>query len=97
MANAKFKSVDENINSFSKDLQEILQKIRIPIKKAVSEADEKISYQMLAYKEHGMLIWYAAWKKQVGVYPKARGIEVAFKKKLTEYEKPKGTIKLSFG
>ncbi len=93
MSNAQFKSVDEYINSFPKDLQKILQEIRETIKKAVPEAEEKISYQMPAFKLHGMLIWYAAWKKHIGIYPKTPGIEVAFEKELSEYEKSKGTIK----
>lgn len=93
MANSKFKSVDEYINSFPKDLQEILQKIREAVKKAVPEAEEKISYQMPAFKLNGMLIWYAAWKKHIGLYPKTDGIDVAFENELSEYEKSKGTIK----
>lgn len=93
MANTNFQSIEEYISTFPDDVQKILQNIRKTIQEAVPGAEEKISYQMPAFKYHGMLVWYAAWKKHIGLYPKTPGIEVAFEKELSEYEKSKGTIK----
>lgn len=93
MATTDYKTVDEYINTFPKEVQEILQKIRQSILKAVPEATEGISYQMPAVRLNGILIWYAAWKKHIGLYPRTSGIEAAFANELSEYEGSKGTTK----
>lgn len=63
------KTVDAYIHSFPKELQDKLNKIRKAIKKTAPDAEEKISYQMPGYSFHGMLIYFAAWKKHIGMYP----------------------------
>jgi uncharacterized protein YdhG (YjbR/CyaY superfamily) len=93
MTTTDFKTIDEYIASFPEEVQAILQKIRQTIQDAVPEATEKISYQMPAFRLNGMVIWYAAWKNHLGIYPKTKGIEEAFQKELAGYEQSKGTIK----
>ncbi|MEX0904419.1 MAG: DUF1801 domain-containing protein [Balneolaceae bacterium] len=99
MANTDFKTVDEYIGIFPEDVQKILQEIRQTIQEtiqeAVPDAEEVISYQMPAFRLNGMLVWYAAWKKHIGLYPKTAGVEAAFQSELAGYEKSKGTIKFS--
>jgi len=46
---------------------------------------------MPAFKLSGMLVWYAAYKKHIGFYPRPSGIE-AFKDELTAYKTSKGAI-----
>ena len=46
---------------------------------------------MPAYKYHGMLVYFAAWKTHIGFYPAGR-LE-AFEKELSAYERAKGTIR----
>ncbi|MEX1267842.1 MAG: DUF1801 domain-containing protein [Balneolaceae bacterium] len=93
MANTDFKTVDEYIGRFPEDVQKILQEIRQTIQEAVPDAEEVISYQMPAFRLNGMLVWYAAWKKHIGLYPKTAGVEASFQSELAGYEKSKGTIK----
>lgn len=93
MAKTDFKTVDEYIATFPEDVQEILENIRMAIRKVVPDAEEVISYKMPAFKYHGMLMWYAAWKKHIGLYPRTEAMETTFKKELAEYEGSKGTIK----
>ncbi|MEX0610022.1 MAG: DUF1801 domain-containing protein [Balneolaceae bacterium] len=93
MAKIKFKTVEDYIESFPKDVQEILQQIRQSIQKAVPEAEEVISYQMPGLKLNGMLIWYAAWKKHIGINPRTPGLNQKFENELSKYEGSKGTIK----
>jgi len=52
-----------------------------------------ISYQMPAFRLNGMLVWYAGWKKHIGLYPRTPGIEARFKKELSGYGGSTGTIK----
>ena len=55
------------------------------------EATEVISYQMPAFEQNGTLVWFGAFKKHIGFYPKASGIE-AFQKELSPYKLSKGSI-----
>lgn len=50
MAKTDFKTIDEYISTFPKDVQEILEKIRQAIQKAVPDAKEVISYQMPTFR-----------------------------------------------
>lgn len=93
MAKKDYKTVDEYIATFPEDVQEILGKIRQTIQEVVPDAEEVVSYQMPAFKLNGMLVWYAAWKKHIGLYPRTAAMETTFKKELAEYEGSKGTIK----
>jgi len=88
----EYKTIDEYINMFPKDVQAILQKMRQTIKGAAPGAAEAISYQMPTFKLNGKnLVHFAAWKNHVGFYPIPSGIE-AFKKELEPYEKSKGSV-----
>ena len=84
-------NVDEFIASHPKDVQLILTKIRATIKKAAPEAEEVISYRMPAYKFHGMLLYFSAFKNHIGFYPMASGI-ANFKKELSVYKGARGSV-----
>lgn len=86
-----FKSVDEYISTFPPNIQTLLQQIRQAIQEAAPQATETISYQMPAFKQNGVLVWFAAFKNHIGFYPTAVGIE-EFKKKLAPYKTSKGTV-----
>jgi len=62
------KDIDSYIAQFPSDVQAILQNVRTTISKAAPEAKETISYQMPAFKQHGILVYFAAWKKHIGLY-----------------------------
>jgi uncharacterized protein YdhG (YjbR/CyaY superfamily) len=56
-------TIDEYSAAFPSEIQSILRKIRMTIKKAAPQAKEKISYQMPAFAHDGDLIYFAAFKK----------------------------------
>lgn len=87
----KFKSIEEYIVTFPKNIQIILEEIRHAVKEVAPEAEETISYQMPAFKLRGSLVWFAAFKNHIGFYPKVSAIE-AFKEKLSSYQTSKGTV-----
>ena len=69
----------------------ILEKMRKTIKEAVPEATELISYQMPAFKFHGMLAWYAPFKNHYSLFvPK---VLADFKDELKQYQLSKGGIR----
>ena len=83
--------IDKYIASCPPDVQKFLHQLRETIRRAVPEAEEIISYQMPAFKFHGILVYYAGYKKHIGFYPSASGIE-AFKEELTGYKSAKGSV-----
>lgn len=85
------KTIDEYIAGFSKDTQEILEKIRATIREAAPDAEEAISYQMPTFKLRGNLVHFAAFKKHIGFYPAPSGIE-KFKPALAGYQSSKGAV-----
>ncbi len=87
-----FKTTDEYIASFPQKVQTTLQQIRQAIKDSAPHAQEVISYSMPAFKQKGILVWFAAFKNHIGFFPKVSTME-AFKEKLSGYQTSKGTIR----
>lgn len=86
-----FKSIDEYIEQFPLEIQEILNTLRKVIKESAPDAEEKISYQMPTFVLHRNLVHFAAYKNHIGFYPTSSGI-AAFKYELSEYKGAKGSV-----
>jgi uncharacterized protein YdhG (YjbR/CyaY superfamily) len=84
-------TIDEYIETFPVEIQSILEKLRRTIRKAAPEAAEVISYQMPAFKQNGVLVYFAAHQNHIGFYPTSSGI-AAFKKELSAYKGSKGAV-----
>ena len=78
-------NIDEYIERFPENVQAILQKLRATIRRAAPGAEEVISYQMPAFKYHGMLVYFAGYKNHIGFYPTSSPMKV-FKKELAGYK-----------
>ena len=65
--------------------------MRQAIKKAAPGAEELISYQMPAYKYHGVLVYFAGYKNHIGFYATPTGY-AAFKKELAVCKEGKGSV-----
>jgi uncharacterized protein YdhG (YjbR/CyaY superfamily) len=87
-----FKTIDEYISTFPKNIQSILQELRQVIKESAPNAEEAIRYQIPTFRLNGNLIHFAAFKKHIGFYPTSSGTE-SFKNELSNYETSKGTIR----
>ena len=85
-------SVNEYIAKADPHAKKALGDIRKTIKVAAPKAEEVISYQIPAYKYHGVLVFFAAWKNHISLYPAPWGAE-SLKKEMSAYEGSKGTIK----
>ncbi len=86
------KDIDEYIAGFPNEVQEILEKIRMTIRKAAPDAAETIKYQIPTFTLNGNLVHFAAFKKHIGFYPAPRGID-KFKDELSVYEGAKGSVR----
>lgn len=81
MTRAKFETIDAYIAAQPKEVQSILKKLRQTIRRAAPKAEETISYGMPAYKMGAPVVYFAAFKKNIGFYPNPGPIP-AFKKEL---------------
>jgi uncharacterized protein YdhG (YjbR/CyaY superfamily) len=85
------RNIDEYIAGFPQDVQEILEKMRVSIRKAAPEAEEAIKYQMPTFVLMGNLVHFAAWKKHIGFY--ASTSNETLTDELSVYAGPKGSLK----
>ena len=87
-----YATVDEYIAIAEPKVKKALKDIRKTIKTAAPKAEEVISYQIPGYKYHGMLVFFAAWKNHISLYPAPWSAD-SLKKEMSVYEGSKGTIK----
>ncbi len=87
--------IDSYIADCPKDIQARMQKLRATIQKAAPEATEAISYSMPAFKFHGALVYFAAFKQHIGFYPGSYALR-QFGPELAAYETAAGTVRFYF-
>jgi len=87
----KANDIDGYISQFPTDVQAILEKVRTTISSSAPEAKETISYMMPAFKQHGILVYFAAWQKHIGLYPPISG-DRTLEKAVARYAGPKGNL-----
>jgi uncharacterized protein YdhG (YjbR/CyaY superfamily) len=85
------RNIDEYIASFSPDVQTILEKIRMTIRNAAPGAQETISYKIPAFRLNRILVYFAAFKNHIGLYPPLRG-DASLMKAISAYAGEKGNL-----
>lgn len=93
---AKYQTIDEYIAQFPAEIQALLRQMRATIRAAAPDAQERISYMMPAFAQHGDLVYFAAQKGYIGFYPTSSGI-AAFQKELAGYKGTKGAVHFPIG
>ncbi len=93
---SQFKTVDEYIDSFPENVKRVLQTLRQTIKTEVPQAEETIKYGMPTYVFHGNLVYFAAWKKHIGLYPVTREMEANIEALAAYKTSGKGTIQFPY-
>lgn len=84
-------TIDGYISQFPAAVQAVLRDVRATIRRAAPDAEETISYQMPAFRRHGILVYFAAWKKHIGLYPPVSG-DKALERAVAGYAGPKGNL-----
>ena len=90
----KFSTVEAYIAVFPENIQSRLQQIRQVIKANAPEAEELISYNIPAFKLHGMLIFYSAYTNHISISIPPSKVYEAFKNELSVYKVSKSAIQL---
>jgi uncharacterized protein YdhG (YjbR/CyaY superfamily) len=86
------RDIDEYVSGFSPEVRLILERIRSTIRRAAPGAQETISYQIPAFRQNGILVYFAAFKKHIGFYPPVRS-DAALEKAVARYAGEKGNLR----
>lgn len=85
-------TIDEYISASSPEVQAILRRIRATVRSAAPGAQEVISYQMPAFKVNGVLVYFAAFQKHIGLYPPVSG-DAGLERAIAPYAGEKGNLR----
>jgi uncharacterized protein YdhG (YjbR/CyaY superfamily) len=88
-------SVDEYIARFDPEVQAVLQRVRIAVRAGAPEAVEVISYRMPALKQGGVLVYFAAFKNHIGLYPPITG-NARLEARASPYAGEKGNLRFPY-
>jgi uncharacterized protein YdhG (YjbR/CyaY superfamily) len=88
----KFASMDDYLASVSPESKIALSEIRQLIRAKVPNATEAISYQIPAFKLSRTFIYFAAFKKHIGIYPPVKH-DKTLMNELLPYAGDKGNLK----
>lgn len=89
-------TIDEYIRLADGAVQKRLEAIRRTIARAAPFAKEVVSYRMPAFKGHRMLLYFAAFREHIGIFPPIHG-DPEFEAALAPYRGPKGNLKFPHG
>lgn len=84
-------SIDDYIAVAAPHVQPVLRGIRRAVRAAVPAATECISYQMPALRTTGVIFYFAAFKKHIGIFPPVKG-SATLQRRLARYRGPKGNL-----
>jgi uncharacterized protein YdhG (YjbR/CyaY superfamily) len=87
-------TVAEYIQSFPPDTRAVLESVRNTVLASVPGGEERLSYRMPAVFLNGVVVYYAAFKKHLGVFPPVQN--PAVRAKVAKYAGPKGNLQFPF-
>lgn len=88
-------TVDEYVAALPEDKRTALERLRKTIKAAAPRASEVISYQIPAYKYHGMLVGFAAAKDHCTFHIMSTEVTRAHADELKAYKLGKASIRFA--
>lgn len=86
-------SVDQYINSAPEEVRRKMEELRKAIKEVAPDAEEKISYSMPYYGYKGRLVYFAYYKRHIGLYIPPPIID-DHNSELSEYKTSKSAVQL---
>jgi len=81
----KYATVDDYLADVPAKERAVLKKIRATVKSVVPEAGEKISYGMPAFTYQGNLLYYAAMKTHVSLFPGSKSVVKKYETEIKRY------------
>ena len=84
--------IDGYIAAAAPAVRPLLKEIRRVVRTAAPEAEELISYRMPAFRQRGILLYFAAFKHHIGVFPPVSG-DAKLERAVAPYAGPKGNLR----
>lgn len=88
----KFSTIDQYLASAADEARPILVEIRRIVHEVAPQAEETISYQLPAFKQGRVFVYFAAFKQHIGLYPPVNG-DHALMTELKPYSNEKGNLR----
>ena len=88
-------TIDDYLSQLPENQRIVLEELRQIIREAAPEAEEVISYQMPAFKQNGMLVYFAAFKNHCSFFGGNSTLTDSMKEELAAYKTSKGTIQFT--
>lgn len=86
------KTIDEYIAAAPREVRAPLEEIRQLVRTLATKAEEVVSYRMPAFRQGGMLLYFAAFKEHIGIFPPVQG-DARLEAELAPYRGPKGNLR----
>jgi uncharacterized protein YdhG (YjbR/CyaY superfamily) len=93
MARRTYTSIDDYIAAAAPAARPVLRKIRAIVGRTAPDAEETISYGIPAFRQSGILIYFAAFTAHIGVFPPVQG-DAALMRAVSRYAGEKGNLRL---
>jgi uncharacterized protein YdhG (YjbR/CyaY superfamily) len=88
-------TIDKYIAAHPPAVRTILRRIKRTVSDAVPDAEETISYRMPAFKLDGVLLYFAAFKSHIGLFPPVKG-DASLERAVKRYAGPKGNLRFPY-
>lgn len=89
------KTVDEYLERVPPEFRATLQRLRRTIKAAAPDAEEVISYRMPAFRQNGMLVYFAAFADHCSLFVGSATVRRRFSTELKPFMTGKGTLQFT--
>ncbi|MDP4302491.1 iron chaperone [Leptothrix discophora] len=84
--------IDAYIAAQPEAVRPLLEQVRAAVRRAAPEAREVISYRIPAFRQQGVLVYFAGFKHHIGFYPPVRG-DAALEREAAPYAGEKGNLR----
>jgi uncharacterized protein YdhG (YjbR/CyaY superfamily) len=91
----KIETVDDYLASLSPEQRAVLGRIREVIREAAPEAEERISYRIPLYRQHGDVVGFAAFKNHLSLFVTNSAVRDEFADELAEFDVKHTTVRFS--
>ncbi|MDE1870289.1 MAG: DUF1801 domain-containing protein [Candidatus Micrarchaeota archaeon] len=91
----KFGSVKEYLSSLSPEQRRTLAPVRKLIMEVAPKSRETIAYQMLGYRENGIIVCLGAFSDHCSFFPCSARVLSRFKGQLRGFEMSRGTVRFT--
>ncbi len=87
--------VDRYLAGVPAPFRRLLERLRTTIRAAAPEAQEVVSYGMPAFRQDGMLVYYAAFRDHCSFFAGSASVRARFAAEVRPYESGKGTLRFT--